>query len=169
MICRNCGKVLTTDALFCSNCGTKVKIESNVEQTPASAPYTAPVAPTVPEQGFVSDAQTHQPQNTTPVYSVPTAPYYNENTVQKDKSSYSVVSLISGILGVLPFCCCLNIIPAVIALVFGILGRKSSKSSMSIAGIVLGGIGIFIGIVMLVLVVVAMLSEDGDIQYGMYF
>ena len=64
------------------------------------------------------------------------------------KSRYSIASLVVGIISILSSCRLFaTILCAILAILFGITGLKSSKRGMSIAGIVLGIIGIIIAII----------------------
>ncbi len=67
----------------------------------------------------------------------------------------AIASLVLGIVSIPLDCCCgIGIIPAILALVFGILGKKAIKGSsgtqkgdgMALAGIILGAAGIVLGI-----------------------
>jgi hypothetical protein len=68
-----------------------------------------------------------------------------------DRKGLAIASLVLGIVGVLS--CCLSwvaTIPGILAIIFGILGVKSSKKGMAIAGIICGALAIILGILMLV-------------------
>lgn len=75
----------------------------------------------------------------------------NQYTESEDsyKSRYSIASLVVGIISILSSCRLFaTILCAILAILFGITGLKSSKRGMSIAGIVTGAIGMVIAVVM---------------------
>jgi hypothetical protein len=68
----------------------------------------------------------------------------------KDRKGFAIAALILGILSI-P-CGCLAYVaflPGLLAVIFGILGLKSSRKGMAIAGIICGVVGIVFGAVML--------------------
>ena len=176
MFCKNCGSVLNDDAKFCYKCGIKVDsvnadfVPSYVDNT-ASASNPAPVTePT--ENASVSDytqvpsgevsfsnsnAMGEQPVYTT----VPPAAYNmpaNQNT--KDKGGFAVASLVLGIVSYVA--CCVGPITQILAVIFGIIGIKSSKKGLAIAGIILGALGIVLSIVIFILSFISGLTSDAS-------
>jgi hypothetical protein len=70
------------------------------------------------------------------------------------KDWMAIVSLVLGILNLCSICsfflppvCCLTILPTIGAIVFGILGMKSTKRTLAIVGLVLGGLGLLMQII----------------------
>jgi hypothetical protein len=96
------------------------------------------------------------PQN---VLQVPTQAIYAPNQapvfissggqVIKDRKGMALAAMVLGIVGI-PLTCCayLSVIPGILGVIFGILGIKSSKKGMAIAGIICGAIAIVAGIAM---------------------
>ena len=73
----------------------------------------------------------------------------NENPVQKDRKGLSIAALVLGIFELILSCTVfVSLIFGLIAIILGVLGLKSSKRGMSIAGIVTGAIGMVIAVVM---------------------
>ena len=72
-----------------------------------------------------------------------------------DKKGFSIAALVLGIVAIVLSCIWYISIPcAILAIVFGILGIKSSKKGMSIAGITTGAIGMFICIAILIVLMI---------------
>lgn len=77
------------------------------------------------------------------------------NNMENDKKGFSIAALVLGIVAIVLSCIWYISIPcAILAIVFGILGIKSSKKGMSIAGITTGAIGIFISIAILIVLMI---------------
>lgn len=73
---------------------------------------------------------------------------------QNDKKGFSIAALVLGIIAIV-FCCVwyISIPCGILAIIFGIVGIKSSKKGMSIAGLITGAIGLVISIIMFVALV----------------
>lgn len=77
------------------------------------------------------------------------------NAVENKKKNFSIAALVLGIVALVLSCIWYISIPcAILAIVFGILGIKSSKKGMSIAGITTGAIGMFICIAILIVLMI---------------
>lgn len=75
----------------------------------------------------------------------------NNATNGPDKKGFAIAALVLGIIAIVLCCIWYVSIPCgIIALILGILGRKSSKKGMSTAGIVTGVIGMILCIVLYV-------------------
>ena len=75
----------------------------------------------------------------------------NNTTNGPDKKGFAIAALVLGIIAIVLCCIWYVSIPCgIIALILGILGRKSSKKGMSTAGIVTGVIGMILCIVLYV-------------------
>ena len=73
---------------------------------------------------------------------------------EKDKKGFSIAALVLGIISIVLCCVWYISIPCgILAIIFGIVGIKSSKKGMSIAGLITGSIGLIISIIMFVALV----------------
>ena len=73
---------------------------------------------------------------------------------EKDKKGFSIAALVLGIIAIV--CCCvwyISIPCGILAIIFGIIGIKSSKKGMSIAGLITGAIGLVISIIIFIALV----------------
>lgn len=77
----------------------------------------------------------------------------------KDKKGFSIAALVLGIIAIVLCCIWYISIPCgILAIIFGVLGIKSSKKGMSIAGVTTGTIGLIISlIIFFALIVLGML------------
>ena len=92
-------------------------------------------------------------QNNQPINNAKQATNNMENNEKQanDKKGFSIAALVLGIVAIVLSCIWYISIPcAILAIVFGILGIKSSKKGMSIAGITTGAIGMFICIAIII-------------------
>ena len=91
----------------------------------------------------------------------------NNNPV-KDKKGFSIAALVLGIMAILLSCLCfISVTCGIVAIILGVLGIKSSKRGMSIAGITTGGIGIVISIILLIVFIFGFFGFVKDIiRYG---
>ncbi len=184
MLCKNCGFAVLDSANFCSNCGSAVIKPPEPDQNCAynntstnlqeilSQESMPPIAeaPLQPEATDIPLPNcSAPPHNAVPTAQIQTTPpQVQQPQNPKDNSGFSVAALVLGIIGVIPLYA-LNFIPAVLALIFGILSRKSSKSSMAISGIVLGAVGIALSIAVLFIFIYFILSVALESTGGMYF
>ena len=78
----------------------------------------------------------------------------NEN--KKTAEGLSIASMVLGIVSVVSFMTIIIPLPcAILALVFGIIGIKKEKNGKAIAGVTLGGVGLFLTIIVFILSVIA--------------
>lgn len=73
---------------------------------------------------------------------------------EKDKKGFSIAALVLGIIAIV--CCCvwyISIPCGILAIIFGIIGIKSSKKGMSIAGLITGAVGLVISIIIFIALV----------------
>ena len=77
-------------------------------------------------------------------------PMYNQPAIPDNSKGFAIASLVTGILSVT--CCCGGLLPSILAIVFGIISknRKKDNNGMSLAGIILGAIGVFFGIIFVI-------------------
>src|SRR6266540_4904403 len=87
----------------------------------------------------------------------PGQPWVPQPPVQQGQPGFAVVSLVTGIVGVLTSVCwCLGLPLCVASIVFGVLGRNQAQergysTGMATAGLVLGIIGVAIGVILIVI------------------
>lgn len=96
-----------------------------------------------------------------------------------DKKGFSIAALVLGIIALVLCCIWYVSIPCgIIALILGIIGLKSSKRGMSIAGIITGVIGMILSIVLVIAIVMLSVSifnsakdaiEDSDYPSSYYY
>lgn len=120
-------------------------------------PYQQPQVHTVPPQ--VNNIPPYQPG--TPV---PPVQMQYQAPEKKDSKGLAIASLVVGIVGIVleVFCCCfpyLGALCAILAIIFGIVGIKSSGKTMAIVGLCLGIATLLLGIVMIALVMNGSLAE----------
>ena len=73
---------------------------------------------------------------------------------EKDKKGFSIAALVLGIIAIVLCCIWYISIPCgILAIIFGIIGIKSSKKGMSIAGLITGAIGLVISILIFIALV----------------
>lgn len=83
----------------------------------------------------------------------PKVEFVKEET-EKDKKGFSIAALVLGIIAIVLCCIWYISVPCgILAIIFGIIGIKSSKKGMSIAGLITGAIGLVISIIMFVALV----------------
>lgn len=71
---------------------------------------------------------------------------------KKDRKGFCITSMVLGIIAMVFFCLWYLSIPCgILAIIFGILGVKSTNKGMAIAGIVTGAIGLVISIFIIVM------------------
>ncbi len=74
---------------------------------------------------------------------------------KKDKKGFCIASLVLGIIALVFFCVWYVSIPcAILAIIFGILGIKSTGKGMAIAGLITGSIGLVVSILMIVFIII---------------
>lgn len=96
-----------------------------------------------------------------------------------EKKGFSIAALVLGIIALVLCCIWYVSIPCgIIALILGIIGLKSSKRGMSIAGIITGVIGMILSIVLVIAIVMLGVSifnsakdaiEDSDYPSSYYY
>lgn len=155
--CPQCGSANPSTFKFCSNCGVKL------EQPHVFLDEQQPDDPTPVQQNETADE---------PVYEKADAEIVSEGKVPLTQdelninygavergndssggnSGFAIASMICGIVSVL--CCCLTWVSLVLgvgAVVLGIIALKNKYDGkgMAIAGIITGGIGIFIWLIVI--------------------
>jgi hypothetical protein len=142
-LCPSCGTRVPGVANLCSTCGY------NFNTGPFSQPPGSPM-------GYAGRPAYGDP-NWQANY--PRQGYGPGPLEGNGKEGLAVASLVLGILSVLLFCFWyFGIVCAILAIIFGVIGKNSIQRGMAIAGIVLGAIGLAIDLLIPVLAV-AMLSS----------
>jgi hypothetical protein len=130
------------------------ELVSNANNAGAYVPAPAPApAPTMEVPGQPAPAPAPAPLQ--PIYaSGQEIPPYAMAAPPTDRKGFAVASLVLGIVSML-FCCLayLTFLPALLSIIFGALGLKSSKKGIAIAGLILGAVAIVIGILLTILYV----------------
>ncbi len=117
--------------------------------TYSNAPAPAPVQQSAPFPAY--GQQPMQPQQNMQPYNGSGYQYNNTQRPGQQRDWAAITALVCGILS---FPCCFTfyggVVMSIAAIVFGILGLKSSKKSMAIVGIVLGGVALVLTIVVII-------------------
>jgi hypothetical protein len=73
----------------------------------------------------------------------------------------AVAGFVLGVLSIIFSCLAyLSILPALLAIIFGVLGIKSSRKGLAIAGLIMGVVGALLGIAV-TLIIIALASQGG--------
>lgn len=97
------------------------------------------------EQGYDQGPRFYGGQNPYGQYGYQNNPYQNYNGYYRPDNSkgFGIASLVLGIISLLCFCSFLNIVPAVLAIVFGAISLSKKKdNAFAIAGIVCAAVSI---------------------------
>lgn len=123
MICNSCNRQIPDNSIYCPECGAPVTAASEEKNNASevSSPY-----------GFSDYSQ--NPGGTTYNGGLGGTPSSNIDG-DPTKDGYSVASLVISLVGLFTCCCGLPI--NIVSLIFGIIGTKSTKKGMAIAGIVI--------------------------------
>lgn len=163
MKCTTCGTNNPDDALYCSSCGGKFIASDSAAETSPVFNYDEEKKEEV-RQETAQSFPVYTPVNTTPAPTTYTT-YQMPNSPQllgdRSKDWAGITSLVCGILGVI---CCIfgpvGLLFAVLGVIFGIIGLKSTKRTLAIVGLCLGGVGTLLGIYMTIAYV--MVADDPD-------
>lgn len=129
MICQKCGKELDDEFQVCPYCGSPIQKDVNNQQN-TSYNYGNQQMPQSGSYSYGNQA--------------------NYAQQPKKKNTIGILSLILGIAGMLLSCVIVGIVPAIAAVVLGIIGiSKNNGKGQSIAGIVCGVIGTIIFVIMM--------------------
>jgi len=100
--------------------------------------------------------QPPRPEDTANRTTGPAYPAYASAPVQHRAAGLAIAALVLGIIGlflaIFPFLCFVAFLPAVAAVVTGVmaLGKRTTRRGMGLTGLILGGVGILVALVMTV-------------------
>lgn len=150
MKCSNCDQDLLPGAAFCGNCGAK--IVSAASSVPARNQDLAQPQIDQPQQ----PENTNQQTLNTPIFN----PAGQGSTVavpSVNKSGLSIASMVLGIISIpFIFYAYLGFILGLLAIIFGIVGRKKGEKTIAMAGIITGSIGLSLSIAYLLFVFITL-------------
>lgn len=150
------------------------------EQPEGTAPIPAPELPTAPPPPVWPPAGAVPPPGTPPPPAVPAVTYptytspspYGGQPVRQPQNGLGVAALVLSILGIVG---CIPFVGGVLGVVFGILGMKNADRGIANnkgtakAGLIIGivglGLWVLVGIVWLVVVLVLLANEPGNINF----
>lgn len=94
-----------------------------------------------------------------------------QNRKQKnDQTGFGIASLVLGIISVLLFCTCINLITGILAIIFGILQLVMSRQKgLAVGGIVTAGISILFTVILYLSMAVSGAAYDGYNDYNKNF
>lgn len=89
--------------------------------------------------------------------------YHSQEPYQPVSQGFGIASMVLGILSLVLFCSCVNIILAVVAIIFGIiqLSTPGSKKGMAIAGLITSALSILLFIIFSVVFAVSADFQEG--------
>jgi len=169
MYCRVCGKELPDGAVRCDECGTPVEgrcdNSNQTNQTNQNNTYSYGGSDASGENSYYQDnrSQYQYQQAYSNGYGQPVYEHQSDG-----RKGFAIASLVLGIIGLVGSCCSmvtfgvLSLLLGVVGLILGILGLKSQSKGIAIAGIVMAGLNLIIGVLLLILMV-ASLSMTANI------
>ncbi|WP_444852279.1 DUF4190 domain-containing protein [Streptomyces sp. NPDC000229] len=136
-------------------------------------PPIAPGGPAQPSPGLYGYPAPTPP---TGAYGYPGYPGYSAygqlGWQQSPANGMGITALVLGIISVVVFCLYgLGIVLGILALIFGIIGRKKAQRGeannhgMALAGIILGAVGIVVGGAFLAFMIWVIATEEGRANY----
>lgn len=170
MYCEFCGAALGEKATFCPSCGILVKTIVKPVLAPLPGQIIPPSEPVPAAKNETTESvQNEARQEESPNEAEPApagAPYsYNYNSApnppapaQKDNSWAGTVSLIMGILSLLS--CGGATLCVILAVIFGIMGRKTRKRKSAIAGIILSVISVIIFVLLIAAIITGLMPSE---------
>lgn len=171
--CPECGKENIDTFKFCNNCGAKLHKQEfswtepqEEEQQPVYEKADAEIVsegkvPLTSEELNINYGPEEEGSYSSGTFTTPKPEYYSDQTGGNGKGGmtngnigFSIASMVCGILAIC--CCCLSLFSlmlSIMAIVFGIisLNNKYEGKGMAIAGIITGGIGIFMWLCLIVI------------------
>ena len=185
MYCESCGSFINPGEAFCSNCGSPApKDSAPAAPSPAPAPAPAPQATVQPITQPVQTAYQpyQQPQYQQPAYQAPTyqqpvqmaqpiyQPVYQQPVIITpidNRTRINGAATAGLIFGIINLCTSwiplLNVIPAILGLIFSIAGvskKNAGGKGRAIAGLIMSSVGLFICILIIIELIVG-----GELDY----
>jgi uncharacterized Zn finger protein (UPF0148 family) len=164
--CQKCGTLCQDSDLFCPGCGADLRAQKAEQPSEMNQPQPSPSAQewTNPQPQQWVSPQPQQYENAArqedypgvqqPDFTQATYAQGNVNSVSEKPKKYGlgIASLILGILSVVLCCVFFVGIPcALAAIILGIIQLiKNQPKGLAIAGIILGGIGLFLGVILVI-------------------
>lgn len=184
--CSQCGGANPSTFKFCSNCGSKLEQSASpVQEVKDSEPISnqEPMQEQIKipetsvyekvEADVVSEGEVPPIQNELNINYGPADDTYDMSAITSNpkvvvgggNSGFAIASMVCGIISLV--CCCLiwlSLVLGIAAVVLGVIALKSNCSGkgMAIAGIITGGIGIFIWLICLLIGGLDIFSAVGD-------
>lgn len=147
MKCEKCGNEIDENSKFCSNCGEEIKNDKQEEVIIEAEKVNNEEKKEEPIQS-TEIIETETPINQSDVKQA--------EVVKEEKQGLSVASLILGIIAIL----CLfehgvlNIACAILAIVFGVKGRKQGAKGLGTTGMVLGIVSLVLCAIVLIFLMI---------------
>lgn len=145
MKCSNCNNEIEDGVEVCPNCGFNLEENQNSKEKPV----------TEVNQGEYKEAEivTEKTNN------------------QTEDKGFSIASLV---LGISSFVCIamntfLALLCSILAIIFGVIGRKKGAKGMGTAGMILGIIGTVIIVLIIILAIIIAFSAYGHIMNNIYY
>ena len=179
--CPFCSTQNPDESVFCLSCGQNMNIpqaqftpEAPVYQQPqpvVQPPQQAPVGsfapPQAPASGFTPPPQPYAPpsyQSQPTGYAPAAAPVQAKQAPKVGDASKNWAAVLGMILGILSLvlCCVIYVAPifALAGLIFSIMGKKSQKKGMAVAGMITSILGLVVGIIYIIIVAAAVSMPD---------
>lgn len=172
MRCEYCGIEIPENEDICPGCGAKVKRENKIpEPSPFFASGNVGIPPVPGEEPPVPKME-WDPESQ-PSFSAPVEPVSRTQTLpprsnaRDDRSSLATASLVLGILGLFA-----NVLPgigtiftSIPAIILGAMSLKSANKNQAIAGLVLGILEVVILIILVVVLGVALFSNNQPMNF----
>lgn len=93
--------------------------------------------------------------------------YVQDRKQKNDNTGFGIASLVLGVVSVLLFCTCINLITGILAIIFGILQIVMSRQKgLAVGGIITAGISILFTVVLYLSLIISGAAFDDD--YGYY-
>ncbi len=160
MTCPKCSAENVPGSLFCAVCGTALEEpaqnDAAVESAATLSDSSEPAAFNFndPYSQPTSNPAYGVPAYGTPAYGAPAygTPAYGAPTGDSSKNWAGIAGMICGI-GSILLCCTIigGIVLSIVSVILGVIGLKSAKKGMAIAGIICGALGLVASVAMILI------------------